>query len=43
MSFSLRVMQGRVRLKIGPDSRVLLFGTEGATDIAVYRQIVDAA
>jgi diaminopropionate ammonia-lyase len=35
--------EGRTNLNLGPDSRVLLFGTEGATDIAVYRQIVDAA
>lgn len=27
-------------LKLGPDSRVLLFGSEGATDPDVYRQIV---
>ncbi len=27
-------------LKLGPDSRVLLFGSEGATDPEVYRQIV---
>lgn len=30
----------RSALKLGPDSRVLLFGSEGATDPEVYRQIV---
>jgi diaminopropionate ammonia-lyase len=30
----------RARLKLGPDSVALLFGTEGATDPAIYRQIV---
>jgi diaminopropionate ammonia-lyase len=30
----------RRRLKLTPDSKVLVFGTEGATDPEVYRQIV---
>ncbi|WP_144185721.1 diaminopropionate ammonia-lyase [Elioraea rosea] len=30
-------------LALGPDSRVLLFGTEGATDPALYREIVGRA
>jgi len=30
----------RARLKLGSDSAALLFGTEGATDPAIYRQIV---
>ena len=30
----------RQRLSLGPDSVALLFGTEGATDPEVYRQIV---
>lgn len=30
----------RKRLGLGPDSRILLFGTEGATDPALYEQIV---
>jgi diaminopropionate ammonia-lyase len=33
----------RSALEIGPDSVVLLFGTEGATDPVVYRQIVGLA
>jgi diaminopropionate ammonia-lyase len=31
---------GRASLSLGPDSVVLLFGTEGATDPEIYRQIV---
>jgi hypothetical protein len=30
----------RVRLQLNTDSRILLFGTEGATDPVLYRQIV---
>jgi diaminopropionate ammonia-lyase len=30
----------RQRLGLGPESRVLLFGCEGATDPAAYEQIV---
>jgi diaminopropionate ammonia-lyase len=30
----------RARLSLGPDSVVLLFGTEGATDPEVYQKIV---
>ena len=30
----------RARLDLRPDSRVLVFGTEGATDPEVYRAIV---
>lgn len=30
----------RIRLKLGPDSVIMLFGTEGATDPTVYQTIV---
>jgi diaminopropionate ammonia-lyase len=33
----------RAALGLGPDSRVLLFGTEGATDIEVYARLVGHA
>ena len=33
----------RRRLDLRPDSRVLVFGTEGATDPDVYRRIVGRA
>ncbi len=33
-------VDARSRLALGPDSVALVFGTEGATDEEVYRQIV---
>ena len=33
-------VDARARLNLCPDSRVLVFGTEGATDPEVYRAIV---
>ncbi|MBI0537322.1 diaminopropionate ammonia-lyase [Roseomonas sp. KE2513] len=35
-----RNREGRAALGLGPESRVLLFGTEGATDRAVYEDLV---
>jgi diaminopropionate ammonia-lyase len=32
----------RAALGLGPDSRVLLFGTEGDTDAALYAELVGA-
>jgi diaminopropionate ammonia-lyase len=32
--------EARAALRLGPDSRVLLFGSEGATDPELYREIV---
>jgi diaminopropionate ammonia-lyase len=35
-----RDVAARSRLSLGPESVALLFGTEGATDLEVYQQIV---
>lgn len=40
LAFAAENSEARARLKLGPDSVALLFGTEGATDPAIYRQIV---
>ncbi len=32
--------ESRQALRLGPDSRVMLFGSEGATDPAIYEKIV---
>jgi diaminopropionate ammonia-lyase len=33
-------VEAREALRLGPESRVLVFGTEGATDPEIYRSIV---
>jgi diaminopropionate ammonia-lyase len=40
LAMAARDVAARSRLSLGPESVALLFGTEGATDLEVYQQIV---